>query len=259
MVEETIDGVTDNRLLAGRLQFRQPRTGYRAAIDPVLLAAAVPAGFGDSVVDLGCGAGAAMLCLAARVDTVRIVGLDLDQDLVALARDNLAANRFTGRASADVGDVAAPPGWLSLGGFDHVMANPPYLQPGLVTVSPDPRKAGADVEGQADLEAWIGAAHRLLRPKGWFTLIHRADRIDALCTRLTGGFGGIEVIPLWPRQGVAARRVIVRARKAVRSPAVLSPGLVLHEADGTFTELAQSVLRDGGSLDAAIARRGEEG
>ena len=259
MIDQAADAVTDNGLLAGRLRFRQPRVGYRAAIDPVLLAASVPAAFGDSVVDLGCGAGAAMLCLAARVDAVRIVGLDVDGDLVDLARENLAANRFSGRASADIADVAALPDWLSLGGFDHVMANPPYLPPGLATVSPDPRKAQANVEGQADLAVWIDAAHRLLRPKGWLTLIHRADRVDALCAHLSGRFGGIEVIPLWPRRGVAARRVVMRARKGVRSPAVLSAGLVLHEADGTYTAMAQSVLRDGRALDAAMACQGDEG
>ncbi|MBF0393554.1 MAG: methyltransferase, partial [Alphaproteobacteria bacterium] len=58
---------TDDTLLDGRVRLRQPTHGYRAAIDPVFLAAAVPAGAGQRVLDAGCGAGAALLCLCARV------------------------------------------------------------------------------------------------------------------------------------------------------------------------------------------------
>ncbi|MBF0374243.1 MAG: methyltransferase, partial [Alphaproteobacteria bacterium] len=50
---------TDDTLLDGRVRLRQPTHGYRAAIDPVFLAAAVPAGAGQRVLDAGCGAGAA--------------------------------------------------------------------------------------------------------------------------------------------------------------------------------------------------------
>ncbi|MEL6264223.1 MAG: methyltransferase, partial [Pseudomonadota bacterium] len=59
--------MTHDRLLGGRVGLTQPRQGYRAATDPVLLAAAVPAAAGETVLELGIGAGAAVLCLAARV------------------------------------------------------------------------------------------------------------------------------------------------------------------------------------------------
>src|SRR5271155_1983195 len=86
--------VTDDTLLDGKVVFRQPATGYRAAIDPVLLAAAVPDAVQGRVLDLGCGAGAAMLCLARRRDDLHVVGLERDPKLAELARQNAASNGF---------------------------------------------------------------------------------------------------------------------------------------------------------------------
>ena len=54
---------------------------------------------------------------------------------------------------------------------------------------------------------------------------------------------GIAVLPLWPRDGEEAKRVIVQTRKGVRSPARILPGLVIHEADGSYTEAAAAVLK----------------
>ena len=54
--------LTDDGFLDGRLRILQPKAGYRAATDPVLLAAFAPAEPGQSVVELGCGTGVASLC-----------------------------------------------------------------------------------------------------------------------------------------------------------------------------------------------------
>lgn len=249
--------VSEDRLLDGRVILRQPAAGYRAAIDPVLLAAASPAAAGDSVADLGCGAGAAFLCLAARVDAVHTVGLDASPQAVALARANIQLNGLSARAAVAAGDIADSPDWVVPSSFDQAICNPPFLERGRVTLSADPGRRQSDVEGSADLDAWIAAAHRLLRPKGWLTLIHRADRVDAVCARLAGRFGGVEIVPVWPKAGAAARRVIVRARKGVRSPARLGPGLVLHRDDGAFTAAATAILRAGAALDDALAVAGD--
>ena len=81
------DEPSDDRFLCGRLRLLQPRKGYRAATDPVLLAAACPATSGDRVLDLGCGAGAAALCLGLRVPGLALSGLELQPGYADLARD----------------------------------------------------------------------------------------------------------------------------------------------------------------------------
>jgi len=248
--EETPPGyATDGTLLGGRVQFRQPAKGYRVAIDPILLAAAVPAAAGERVLDLGAGAGAAALCLAVRAADCRIDCLEAQDPLARLAAENVTANKLDRRIIVHVGDLRRPPSDLPRNGFDHVMTNPPYVAANASDAPPDPSKRKATVD-ELGVEAWIEAALKFLKPRGRLTLIHRADRLDALIAALIPRAGEVTVIPLWPRQGEAARRVIVRARKGAKSPAQLLPGLVLHRADGSFTPEAEAILRDGAALEA---------
>jgi tRNA1(Val) A37 N6-methylase TrmN6 len=253
------ESLSTDALLGSRLRLRQPLDGYRAAIDPVLLAAAVPAKSDDRVLDAGTGAGAALLCLAARVAGCRIVGIEKDSNLAQLAQGNVAENGFAPRAEIVTGDIGNPPTALKRDSFDCVMMNPPFLEAARARAptnksqaakSPAAKsKTAAMVEGDAGLAQWIGFARAMLRDRGWLTLIHRADRIDDLMAALNDGFGAIAVFPLWPAADRAAKRVIIRARKNAASPAALFPGLVLHGADGKFTAEAQAILRGGHALE----------
>lgn len=240
---------TEDRLLGGRIRLRQPASGYRVAIDPVFLAASVAAEPHQSVLDVGCGAGAAMLCLAARVPHTRLVGLEMQRDLVRLAGDNAILNGLEARVSVMIGDLLRPPPRLSPGAFDHVMANPPFNEPGRAMPAVPPDKAAATIEGDADLAAWVRFSLTMVRPKGTVTFIHRADRIDALLAEIAGRAGEIVVFPLWPGEERAASRILVRARKQVAAPARLAAGLVLHRPDGRPTDRAEGVLREGRGLD----------
>jgi tRNA1(Val) A37 N6-methylase TrmN6 len=241
--------ITEDRLLSGRVRLRQPANGYRAAIDPVFLAAAVAAEPQQLVLDVGCGPGAAMLCLAARAPHCRVVGLEMQRDLVRLAGDNTILNAMETRVSVMIGDLLHPPPRLSPGAFDHVMANPPFNERRRAIPSVNLGKADATIEGDADLGAWVRFSLAMVRPKGTVTFIHRADRIDALLAQIAGRAGEVVVFPLWGGQGRAATRVLVRARKQIAAPARLAPGLVLHEPDGRFTAAADAVLREGRGLE----------
>lgn len=237
--------VTEDRLLDGRIRLRQPRGGYRAAIDPVLLAAAVPARPGDRVLDLGCGAGAVFLCLLARQASLSVAAVERDPAMAALARENAALNGVADRVAVVEADLAAlPPAWEE-GGFDQVASNPPYLDAGRADPSPVAGRAAAGVEAGIDLAAWIGRARRCLRHKGRLTIVHRADRLAELLASLDG-FGEVVVFPLWPRAGGDAGRVIVTARKGLRTPLRLAAGLVLHGDDGGYTKATDAALRGAG-------------
>ena len=239
-------GVTEDRLLGGAVTVRQPREGFRVAIDTVLLAAAVPAEDGQTVLEPGAGIGAAALCLARRVPGCRVVGLERRADLVGLAGENARLNRLERRIDVMVGDLARPPPRLVPGAYDHVMMNPPFFAAG-TTARPDGEaRAAARIEGEADLAAWIGFASGMLRRKGTLTLIHRAERLADVLAALSGRCGEIAVFPLWPRAGAeAAKRVLVRARTGVATPLRLLGGMALHTADGAYTPRAEAVLRGG--------------
>ena len=248
-MSEPAAGFTEDRLLGGRVRLRQPAAGYRIAIDPVFLAASVRAEPHQSVLDVGCGVGAAMLCLAARVPHARVVGLETRRELVRLAGDNAILNGVEARVSAMIGDLLHAPPRLPPGAFDHVMANPPHLDRGRAAAVASPEKAEATIEGEADLAAWVRFSLAMARSKGSVTFIHRADRIEALLAEIAGRAGEIVVYPLWPGPVKPAVRVLVRARKDIASPSRIAPGLVLNDPDGRPTAAAEAVLREGRGLD----------
>lgn len=246
-VEHAIAATTDT-VLGGRVILRQPLDGYRVAIDPILLAAACPAVAGETLVDLGCGIGTAALCVARRVPGVRCVGIDLQPVLIAFARENATANHLADRVRFLDGDILDAQSPIYAERADQVIVNPPYLPRHRATVSENPIKALANVEGAADLPAWVAAAARVVKPGGRVTFVHRADRLPELLAAFAGQFGGIATLPLYPKDGAAARRVIVSGLLGQRAPAILLPGLTLHETAGDFTPAAQRILRDGGAL-----------
>jgi len=239
---------SDDTLLGGRVKLRQPRDGYRVAIDPVILAAAVPAGAQDRVLDIGCGTGAASLCLAARVPACPIVGLERDHDVARLAAENIARNDFADRLTVVEGDLLHPPTSLAAGGFTQVMANPPFLEAARASASPVAARAAAAVESEALLADWIDFALAMLRDKGTLTLIQRADRLGDLLAALRSRAGGIVVFPLWPGEGKPAKRILLQAKKGSAAPLTLAQGLVLHRADGRNSEAAEAILRHGAAL-----------
>ena len=243
--------LTEDGLLGGRVRFFQPRRGYRTAIDPVLLAAAVRVEAGETVLDAGVGTGAAALCLAARAPGCRIVGLEREPELLELAAANVQANGLADRVELLAGDLLAPPEPLRQRAFDAVMTNPPYHAEGAATPPLDAARRAAHL-GEAEPGRWVAACLARLKPLGRLTLIQRADRLDAVLAALAGRAGDVVVFPLWPSGKAAeAKRVIVAARKAARGPLRLARGLVLHGPDGRFTPAAEAILRDGAPLNLA--------
>jgi tRNA1(Val) A37 N6-methylase TrmN6 len=245
------DALSDDKFLSGRLNLLQPVKGYRAATDPVLLAAACPAEPGHAVLDLGCGAGAAALCLGHRVPGLLLAGLELQPAYADLARRNAARNGIP--VEVHEGDLARMPKALCRD-FDHVIANPPYYPPG-GSPSPVPARARA-MQIDTPVAAWVQAATRRLRPGGWLTLICGTDSLPEVLGALAPKLGSAAVLPLAPREGKPALRILLQARKGGRAAFRLLAPFVIHQGpahDGdreSYTPAANAVLRDGADLQA---------
>lgn len=237
-------------VLDRRVRLLQPEGGFRTSLDSVMVAAACPAKAGDRVLDLGCGVGGALFCVLNRVDNVFATGVDIQLEYIDLAKENALLNNNTQRCEFIVDCVGKYKVCELDQRFDHVLCNPPYLDAGTYTPSPDTGRATAlGHEGQdMALKDWIDCAFYNLKSGGSLTMIHRADFVDRIIQGLGKKFGQIEMIPLYPRAGDPARRVIVRALKDRRSPARIHPGIVLHSADGSYTEAAERILRHCGAL-----------
>jgi len=243
--------LTCDKFLGGKLRLWQPREGYRAGVDPVLLAAAVPAETGQDVLELGCGAGAAILCLGARVEGLGLTGIEMQPSYASLARQNAGENGIA--LEVVEADLRALPAVLRQRYWHHILMNPPYFDRTASTAAAD---GGRDMAlgGDTPLADWIDVAARRLRPKGTLTLIQRIERMPEALAACEGRLGSIVVRPLAPREGRAPKLFLLQARKGGRAAFHLAPPLVLHaghthvEDRDDYTAEARAILRDGKPL-----------
>ncbi len=246
--------LTDDAFLGGRISIRQPSHGYRAGIDAVLLAAAIPADGGDRVLEAGAGVGVPTFCLAERVPGTLLTAVEIQGELCDLGRENADRNGFADRVAFVEADVlASGPELARLGlereSYDHVLANPPYHVAGRAQVPGNAGRAKSHVQNAGDLEGWIRFMVTMAAADASITIVHRADALAALLAVLDRRVGDTAVLPIHSGPAGEATRVIVQGRKGSRAPLRIRPGLVMHDAGGGFSPVAEQILRNGSGLD----------
>ncbi len=243
---------SEDAVLGGRLRLRQPLRGHRVGHDAILLAAATGGRASEHAVDLGAGVGAAGLALAARVAGLKVTLVEIDAALCALAADNTRLNKLDNRVNVlacDAEDVdALAAAGIASGSADRVLMNPPFHDATRQNLSPDPRRRLAHAAAPGLLRRWVASAAHLLKPQGVLTLIWRADALAEVQSALTAEFGGVAVLPVYPRPDAPAIRVLARAVKSGGGAGVTYPGIILNNQDGKPTAAAEAVLRGAGTL-----------
>lgn len=242
------EALSCDHFLGGRVTAMQPRRGFRSSTDAVFLAASVPARAGQSVLELGCGAGVASLCLHARVPGLRLTGVEIQPAYAALAKTN--AERAAATMTVHRGDVTRLPAPVRAARFDHVMLNPPWYRAGARGSAADAGREVALAEN-VPLQIWLDAAQRRVMPGGTVTIINLAERLPEILGALDHRVGRIRILPLSARAGRPAGRVLVQATAGRRDALELLAPLVVHDGDrhradaDDFTAGASDVLRMG--------------
>ena len=245
--------LTEDGFLGDRLRILQPEKGFRAGIDSVFLAAAVPCRAGENVFEAGIGPGVAALCLLARTPDVAVTGVEVATRYVMICEENAKRNGVADRLRvihADVRDALRRDqlGIPAPGSFAHAMVNPPFFEEARSTPSPHLLKSQAHAFGPDDLELWVKLLHAMLANRGSLTIMHRADALGQLLGSMQNRFGDIRIAPLFPRLGSVASRILVQGIKGSKAPLQILPGIVLHDDGNGFTPEAEAVLRDGAAF-----------
>lgn len=227
--------LTRDAFLGGRLIVTQPERGFRAGLDSVLLGAAVGAG-ARTLLDLGAGVGTAALVALADVPMLSATLVEADPEMLGLAGINAATNGMAERVKLVGLDLTAPGRVRTAAGlpadhFSAVIANPPFFDPGRGS-APSPARADARHMDVASIDTWVKTAATHAAPNGEVIFVHTAEALPPLLAAFTQRFGAVTVLPLLPREGQPASRVLVRGTKGSRAPFRLLAARVLHEADG---------------------------
>ena len=241
--------------LGEQLAIMQPSSGYRAGIDAVLLAASVKAPKTGMfrVLDVGAGVGTVGLCIAARLPNAHVTLFEKAPLLASMADDNIATNRLIARMRAVAGDVAISAEQLEgLGlkseSFDWVVANPPFHDEECGTRAGNALKAGSHAMPGDGLEVWARFMARMTCDSGRVAMIHKAEALPRILAAFEGRFGGLSVLPIQPRAGEPAIRVLVQGTKGSRAPMTLKAALILHGRGQGFTPEIEAVVRAGAAL-----------
>ena len=238
--EEVAGGV--DRLLGGRLLLRQPMDGHRAGTDAVLLAAAAGIEPGDVVLDVGSGAGTVGLILALREPGASIRLLEREPALVACAQSNLDLNGLAGRVRVEARDLWAPAPDAHRDA-SLVVSNPPFHAVGSVRSSPDALRARAHGLATGGHGDWLRACLGHARPHARIVLIHRPEALPALLAAAEGRLGALRILPVLPREGRDAVRILFGGVVGSRAAFGIMAPLVLHGPTGAFTARVEAVHR----------------
>lgn len=237
-----MEEITKDWLINEQVSLRQYAKGYRAGLDAVLLAASLEARANDKILEAGCGAGAALLCCAHRLQSVRMAGIERDPRMLKLAQQNVAENELQERVEVFEGDVSDRPDSL-LNAYDQVYSNPPFFDPKTI------QAVGKGKEGaylaDVPLQAWLKFMLHSVKPKGRITMIHRAAALAEILSFLQPRFGEICVLPVRSHVDAPAKRILVRARKGLRKgDTVLLGGLTLYDGpDRQLTPRAEAIMQ----------------
>jgi release factor glutamine methyltransferase len=148
------------------------------------------------VLDVGTGTGAIALAIADEVPQAQVTAMDVSEDALALARENLELTGINGRVRLVEHDLTSG---LGEHDFDLVVSNPPYVEPDeLPTLQPEVRDWEPHVAlvAPAATEKLASAAREALRPGGWLVLETAAgagDRVERLLSEL--GFEDVTITP----------------------------------------------------------------
>lgn len=247
--EETVD-----RILEGKLKCIQKQRGYRFSIDALLLAHFIRLKEGDHVLDLGTGGGIIPMILAKRWICGRIVGLDIQDDLIHRARRSAVLNQVADRVEFTLGDLRQIKTLFDVPSFDAVTFNPPYRQIHSGRRNPNVEKAIARHELKATLDDFLKAAAYVLKTKGRVFVVYPAARAVNLFSRMrTLRLEPKRMALVYSNPASEGQFVLVEGLKGGHEALKVLPPLFIYEEGGGYTQAMQGIFSDLSAFPASAA------
>jgi tRNA1Val (adenine37-N6)-methyltransferase len=226
------------------LTLLQDTGGYRFSLDAFLLADFVAPTAAGPLLDLGTGCGVVALFLARRFPRRRIVGVELQGSLAALARHNAVHNGCAPQVEVLQADVRCAHNLFTAGAFGTVVCNPPYRIAGSGRLNPNPAKAMARHELTLTLAQLVQACQHVLTHRGLLVLVYHPSRLAELCARLTAAQlrpRRLRLVHSTPQ--APASLVLVEAVRGGKAALTVLPPLYVYASRGCYTAEMQAIFQ----------------
>jgi tRNA1Val (adenine37-N6)-methyltransferase len=238
---ETLDELTGYNL-----RIIQPRHGYRFSLDPLLLADFAAVKQGDRVADLGTGCGILPLLLARLDSSVAVTGVEFQDQMVDIARRNLAQNGLAGSIDIVADDITLLKSRFPVSSFDLVVSNPPYRRPGTGKVSPRAGRDASRHETTATLADFLSAAKYLVKESGRICFIYHTCRLAELIAQAAAQkLAPLRLRMVHGNSSAPARMFLVELMKGRTGELQVEPPLIVREGDGSYSEEKLRIYRRG--------------
>ena len=245
--------LTCDALFNNKLVIYQQKRGYRFSVDAVLLAGLTRVRRDDHILDLGTGCGVIPLILAYRNLGKRIVGLEVQPELVELAKRNVEVNGFCQKIRIHEGDIRQLSSDFQPGSFDLVISNPPYRRLQSGRVNPDGQQAVARHELKASAADVFKTASALLDHGGRLAIIYPATRLAyLLVTAHEYHLTPKQLTVIYSDADSKARLVHLECRKGAGEELRISPPFFIYREDRRYTEAMRLLYQEGRESDGEI-------
>ncbi|MGM0471057.1 MAG: tRNA1(Val) (adenine(37)-N6)-methyltransferase [Bacillota bacterium] len=224
-------------LIHNDLQIIQDDSSFSFAIDAVLLANFTKVKAGERVVDLGTGSGVIPLLLAAKNEVSKLVGVELQSKLAAMARRSVEYNQLADLIEIKEMDIKSLTAKLPAESFDVVVSNPPYLPLGQGKISQEDSVAIAKHELKVTLEEIIEVSAYLVKYGGRVSYVYRSQRLVELLSLMRKyNLEPKQLRIVQPKADEDSNLVLVTGVKGANSGLEVSQPLVIYQSNGEYTK-----------------------
>ncbi|MCL6589103.1 MAG: methyltransferase domain-containing protein [Firmicutes bacterium] len=237
MVEiELLEGERIDYLGYRGLRIIQNPKKFKFTMDAFLLNGFISPKPQDRIIDLGSGGGVLSLLIGGGKEVESVLGIEIQPELVAMARRSAALNNLEGKIQFREGDIRALPGDLKMNSFDYAVANPPFFPVSQGIPSANGALAKAKFEVTCTLEDVIRAAGRLLRGNGRLALIYPAKRLPELFVTLNKyHFAARKLRLIHPKQDKEANLLLLEASPNLQGALNILTPLFVYDEKGQYT------------------------
>ena len=220
------------------LKIIQNTKGFCFGIDSVLLSDFSKEIKEDStVVDLGTGTGIISLLLCKKTKLKKIYGVEIQEDVAEMANRSILLNKLEDKFQIINKNLKNIFEVLDQNTIDVIVTNPPYLKLNSGAKNEEKRKLISRHEVECTLEDVVNVSYKLLKSKGEFYMVHRAERIvDILYMLRKYKLEPKKIRFIHSKSEKEPNLVLIKSIKNAGNHLKIEKPLIIYNNDGTYTD-----------------------